>query len=291
MSYDDTGMYALQFFPILCKDENGVTIVVDDAIACEGKNAEDDGYNHTPIHCYCLDENMVWAQIMEKAYAKLHAGYDGFQGLGLHRVLAELTGMYCEDVPLSPAMKPWAWHRVLRAVADGDLVCLWKTSKVEENPIHSGMLPSRIFHVREDETGTRLVSHAPIGCASSREHSFEKIAKTFDFVLIAHGATSRAGMKIDGSNRCFRSGWKEMRHVYPVSPSMDMLSMPCLTLRSESSISVLIRVVTQKEASLTIVRAEDLVDFIIGGRAVNSSGLPRNVDGDSGAASLVHLGP
>lgn len=68
MSYDDTGMYALQFFPILCEDENRVTIVVDDAIACEGKNAEDDGYNHTPIHCYCLDENMVWAQIMEKAW-------------------------------------------------------------------------------------------------------------------------------------------------------------------------------------------------------------------------------
>ena len=62
-------------------------------------------------------------------------------------------------------------------------------------------------------------------------------------------------MKIDGSNRCF--GLEGMGCVYQ-SISMDMLSMPRLTLRSESSISVLIRVVA-KEASLTM-KSRDLVD-------------------------------
>ena len=109
---------------------------------CESKNAEDDGYNHTPIHCYCLDENIVWAQIMEKAYAKLHAGYDGFQGLGLH----EVTGSQECTVRMFHYRRNETMGVAPRATpSQMEIWYTYGSSKAQENPIHSGMLPSRML--------------------------------------------------------------------------------------------------------------------------------------------------
>jgi len=66
------------------KDGKWITVEVDDRLPC--------GANGRPYFASCFDANEWWVPIAEKAYAKLHGGYEAIESGTITDALKDLTG-------------------------------------------------------------------------------------------------------------------------------------------------------------------------------------------------------
>eukprot|EP00741_Cyanophora_paradoxa_P016067 tig00000042_g15511.t1 len=148
------GLYAVAIY----KDEYWHRVVIDDRVLCYR-------YNTKPVYARCHDPNELWVSLLEKAYAKVHGGYEvlvsGFVDYGLK----DLTGGVPEVVNFrTPAGQrdleaDLTWPRLLELHRGGCL--MGAASCSNENGIVNGHAYS-ILDMREVTTVTgqraRLVS-------------------------------------------------------------------------------------------------------------------------------------
>ncbi|KNC54730.1 calpain B [Thecamonas trahens ATCC 50062] len=77
----ETGRYTVRFY----KNGDWLQVVVDDHVPLRHGS-------ETPLFARCLDEDEVWVQILEKAYAKLHGSFEAIEGGSTVDALVDLTG-------------------------------------------------------------------------------------------------------------------------------------------------------------------------------------------------------
>ena len=89
------GHFVCKFY----KDGAWVKVEIDDRIPCNSSGR--------PAFASCADPNEFWVPLIEKAYAKLHGGYDTIESGAISYALKDLTGEAVEHLQLDePATLP-----------------------------------------------------------------------------------------------------------------------------------------------------------------------------------------
>lgn len=90
--YRDYGLYVFRF----CKDNRCYHVIVDDIVPVVEKSTG----AYVPVFARCLNGNLFWVSLVEKAYAKLHCRYYALHNGCIEDALYDLTGMNAESVVL-----------------------------------------------------------------------------------------------------------------------------------------------------------------------------------------------
>ena len=86
--FSKVGLYIFKFR----KQGQSVYVIIDDLIPC----LKDGNDQSIPLFAKCENNNLFWAPLIEKAYAKLHQRYFALGGGSTAEALYDLTGMLVE---------------------------------------------------------------------------------------------------------------------------------------------------------------------------------------------------
>jgi hypothetical protein len=86
--YRERGLYCLRFF----KGTAPVYVVVDSRIPVYA--------DKQPVFAWCKNKSEIWAQLIEKAFAKLVGGYGNLSNMSFADSLQALTGMQSMVLPI-----------------------------------------------------------------------------------------------------------------------------------------------------------------------------------------------
>jgi hypothetical protein len=107
------GVYEISFY----KNGKWISVVVDDHIPLN---------KNKPVFASSKDANEVWVMLLEKAYAKIHGGYENLEAGSEVMALVDLTGGAPETIALdSPAIKQdldSVWKKIALSQSQGSLL-------------------------------------------------------------------------------------------------------------------------------------------------------------------------
>ena len=91
--YREYGLYVFRFY----KDNNHYHVIIDDKIPVIEKSTG----AYIPLFARCLNSNIFWVSLIEKAYAKLHHRYYALHNGCIENALYDLTGINPETLILN----------------------------------------------------------------------------------------------------------------------------------------------------------------------------------------------
>jgi len=108
----ETGAYIIRFYFL----NDPVEVIIDDLLPKDGQG--------NWSFCNSDSGNNLWPMLLEKAYAKLHGGYDKIIAGKVSYALSELTGGYPEELKLSTAQKniETFWNSLIKFKENGYLL-------------------------------------------------------------------------------------------------------------------------------------------------------------------------
>eukprot|EP01006_Ploeotia_vitrea_P043996 TRINITY_DN66796_c5_g1_i1.p1 TRINITY_DN66796_c5_g1~~TRINITY_DN66796_c5_g1_i1.p1 ORF type:complete len:932 (-),score=78.20 TRINITY_DN66796_c5_g1_i1:1670-4465(-) len=144
-SYPELGLYHLQF----CKCGQWMEVVIDDWLPCSASTGQ-------LLFGSCKDGKQLWCALLEKAYAKLHGGYDRISLGSTAHALTDLTAGQCSNVTISSLKKAKEmvvsgelWEALRGGLMEGAI--LGCTSRVDghckelASTIGNGLSPNRTY--------------------------------------------------------------------------------------------------------------------------------------------------
>jgi len=153
----EAGYYKVKFF----KNGEWRIVEIDDRLPC--------GMSGRPLFAKCKNPDEFWVPLIEKAYAKLHGGYQELEGGSISDGLRDLTGEAVQTFHLEDAHSPFA--------NDDDL--LWKTlvRNIKESFLMGCAFSSPLAKAEEATPQGLLLNHAYgiIDCQEVRGHKLIRI--------------------------------------------------------------------------------------------------------------------
>jgi hypothetical protein len=135
-SSPENGSFSVRFF----KDGGWVTVTVDDLVPVT-RTAR----GLTQLYARGSNAMELWPSVFEKAYAKLHNGYQNLEGGSTSQALVDLTGGQADKLALSAV----AFEDLMGYAGKGWLMgCAWAPTEDEAEPReNSGLLISHAYSV------------------------------------------------------------------------------------------------------------------------------------------------
>jgi len=153
----EAGFYRIKFF----KDGVWKIVEIDDRLPC--------GMSGKPLFGKCKSPDEFWVPLIEKAYAKLHGGYQELEGGSISDGLRDLTGEAVQTFHLEDANSPFA----------NDDHLLWKTlvRNIKESFLMGCAFSSPVAKAEEATPQGLLLNHAYgiIDCQEVKGHKLVRV--------------------------------------------------------------------------------------------------------------------
>ncbi|ORC92701.1 calpain-like cysteine peptidase [Trypanosoma theileri] len=138
----DVGFFAFRFFI----NDSPITVIIDDMIPFK---------NGTPAGIHHIEDNVdYWGSLVEKAFAKIHGGYDNIAGVGFDYALSVLTGGVCFEVDwniLKQHFNESEMFRFIRHLINAKKVistlCIPRNEMVKNSLMEIGICPNMSYLV------------------------------------------------------------------------------------------------------------------------------------------------